>query len=205
MGPFIFLDIETTGFDPNRNQIIEVAALKWADFKIIKRFESLVNPHTKLPQEISQLTGINDTMLAGAPRFADIKDNLFRFIDTLTIIGHNIAFDMAFLKSHHTELKNPEIDTLSLARILLRKESSYALEVLMKKYGLPLRESHRAMADTETTVSFFEFLLGKIREIPSHLWPKLDALLKKSNWAGREIFSMELFTYERCDSKISPG
>lgn len=190
MGPFIFLDTETTGFDPNRNQIIEVAALKWVDFKIIERFESLVNPHVKLPQEIILLTGINDTMVAGAPRFSEIKDKLQDFIDELPLVGHNIGFDASFLKSHHLELKNPEIDTVSLSHILLRKEPSYALEVLMKKYKLPLRESHRAMADTETTVSFFEFLLKKISEIPSHLWPQLTTLLEKSNWTGREIFTV---------------
>lgn len=192
MGPFIFLDTETTGFDPGRNQIIEIAAIKWADFKVLDRFESLINPHVKLPQEISLLTGISDSMVASSPRFSDIKETLIDFIGELPIIGHNIAFDLSFLKSHHAELPNPKIDTMALARILLRKEKSYALEVLMKKHGLPLRDSHRAMADTETTLAFFEFLLKKIEEIPASVFTALENVLQKSDWPGRMVFKKTL-------------
>jgi DNA polymerase III epsilon subunit family exonuclease len=192
MGPFIFLDIETTGFDPNRNQIIEIAAIKWADFKILDRFESLVNPHIKLPQEISLLTGIRDNMVADSPRFSDIKEKFLGFASELPVVGHNIAFDLSFLKSHHAELPNPKIDTLALARILLRKEKSYALEVLMKKYGLPVRESHRAMADTETTLAFFEFLLTKIGEIPAPAFSAMKNVFQKSDWPGSAVFQPSL-------------
>ena len=160
MGPFIFLDTETTGFDPSRDHIIEVAAIWWENGKITKRYESLVNPRTPLPYEITLLTGIQNKDTEGAPLFSEIKNELMEFAGNFPIVGHNIAFDIGFLRSHHAEMKNPEMDTVSLARILLHKESSYALEVLMKKYELTLRESHRAMIDCETTVEFFEFLLG---------------------------------------------
>ncbi len=166
MGPLIFLDTETTGVDPSRDHIIEVAAIRWENGKITGRYESLVNPRIPLPYEITLLTGIKNEDVKDAPLFADIKKEVLEFSANLPIVGHNIAFDTAFLRSHHADLKNPEIDTISLARILLHKESSYALEVLMKKYGLTLRESHRAMVDCETTVEFFEFLLWKIGEIP---------------------------------------
>lgn len=192
MGPFIFLDIETTGFDPYKDQIIEIAALRWADFKILDRFESLVRPHENIPQEITLLTGISDKLVSAAPKFSDIKTDLLHFISDLPIIGHNIAFDLSFLKSHHLDLDNVRIDTLSLARILLLKEKSYALEVLMKKHGLPLRNSHRAMADVETTVCFFEFLLKKIQGIPAPVFAALENALRKSDWAGRMVFEKKL-------------
>lgn len=188
MGPFIFLDIESTGFDPFRDHIIEVAAIKWQDGKRLNRFERLIRPPVPIPQEIVLLTGISDNDISSAPVFSEAKNELADFIGELPIAGHNIAFDMGFLKSHHLDLKNPEIDTVSLARILLRKEASYALEVLMKKYKLPLRDSHRAMADTETAVDFFEFLLKRIREIPLDLTNKIREILQKSSWAGREVF-----------------
>lgn len=188
MGPFIFLDIETTGFDPYQDQIIEIAAIKWADFKILDRFENLVRPHEKIPQEIILLTGISDKLVSDAPKFSDIKAALLNFISDLPIIGHNISFDLSFIKSHHAELPNLKIDTMALARILLLKEKSYALEVLMKKYGLPLRDSHRAMADTETAVSFFEFLLKKIQEIPAPVFAAIKTTLEKSEWPGRMAF-----------------
>ncbi|MBI2639195.1 hypothetical protein HYW83_06450 [Candidatus Peregrinibacteria bacterium] len=189
MGPFIFLDTETTGIDPSRDHIIEVAAIQWENGKIIKQWESLVNPRVPLPYEITLLTGIKNEDVKTAPLFADIKKNVLEFAGGLPIVGHNIAFDTAFLRSHHAEVKNPEIDTVALARILLLKESSYALEVLMKKYGLTLRDSHRAMVDCETTVEFFEFLLGRIAEIPQAAMGKIQAVLEKSGWTGKELFS----------------
>ncbi|MEK9132529.1 MAG: exonuclease domain-containing protein, partial [Patescibacteria group bacterium] len=188
MGPFIFLDIETTGRDPKRDHIMEVAAVKWENFCITERFESLVNPHVPVPYEIELLTGINGKMLEDAPAFADVRNQVFDFIGDLPIVGHNIAFDMSFLKIHINELKNQEIDTIALAKILLHKESSYALEVLMKKHGLPARGSHRAMADTETTVDFFEFLVGKIDEIDSETLGIINNVLAKSNWTGKVAF-----------------
>ncbi|MBI5413413.1 hypothetical protein HZA42_03650 [Candidatus Peregrinibacteria bacterium] len=188
MGPFIFLDTETTGVDASRDHIIEIAGIKWQDGKILDKFETLVNPHVPIPQEIILLTGIDDQAVADAPIFADIKLKLADFIGNAPIAGHNIAFDIGFFKSHHAHFENPEIDTVQLARILLPKEASYALAVLMKKCGLCDRESHRAMADTETAIEFFEFLLEKIKEISPDKWNVLDKLFKKSSWAGKMAF-----------------
>ncbi|MBI4995133.1 3'-5' exonuclease [Candidatus Peregrinibacteria bacterium] len=188
MNPLIFLDIETNGMDPSVHQIIEIACVKWQDGKISESFESLVNPRTLLPYEITLLTGITDAELKTAPVFSEIKPRVIEFIGDLPIVGHNIAFDSSFLRSHHFEIKNPEIDTVALARILLLKEPSYALEVLMKKYGLPIKPSHRAMADVETTISFFEFLIKKIRKIPEPVLEQMKRILKKSEWAGKKLF-----------------
>lgn len=189
MKSFIFLDVETTGFDPSVNHIIEIGVIRWENGKIIGRFESLARPPAlQVPYEITRLTGITNDMLKDAPRFVEIKEKIADFIGDAPIVGHNIAFDLNFLKYNHLSFKNPTIDTVQLARILLRNEASYALEVLMKKYRLPVRPSHRAMADTETTVAFFEFLLGRIREIPEELKARLDRVLKKSAWAGKTIF-----------------
>lgn len=188
MNPFIFLDIETNGIDPSVHQIIEIACVKWQDGKILETFESLTNPHALLPYEITLLTGITDAELKTAPLFPEIKPRILDFIGDLPIVGHNIAFDISFLRSHHCEIKNPEIDTVALARILLLKEPSYALEVLMKKYDLPTKPSHRAMADVETTISFFEFLAEKIKQIPKPILEEMKNALKKSSWAGKKLF-----------------
>lgn len=189
MTPFIFLDIETNGMDPNVHQIIEIACVEWQDGKILEQFQSLVNPRNPLPYEITLLTGITDAELKTAPHFSEITPRVIDFIDDLPVVGHNIAFDTSFLRSHHFEIKNPEIDTIALARILLLKEPSYALEVLMRKYGLPIKPSHRAMADVETTISFFEFLLEKIRQIPTPILKQMQKVLEKSQWAGKTLFT----------------
>lgn len=188
MGPFVFLDIETTGIDPNLDHIIEIACVKWKDGGIGDRFESLINPHKALPYEITLLTGITDEDVKSAPSFSEIKSQIFEFIGNLSIVGHNIAFDSSFLQTHHAEFKNVEIDTIALARILLRKESSYALEVLMKKYGLETKNSHRAMADVESTVKFFEFLLDGMARLPSEVLSEMREVLMRSEWAGKVVF-----------------
>lgn len=192
MGPLIFLDTETTGFDNAKDHLIEIACIRWKDGVIEDRFESLVNPHVPIPQEITMLTGITDADVKVAPRFSEISTKLLDFLQDFPIVGHNIAFDAGFLRSHHEHLKNPEIDTCSLARIVLEKEASYALEVLMRKYKLPMRESHRAMADTETALSFFEFVLAKIQEIPAEAREIVHQILNKSTWPAKEIFIEEL-------------
>lgn len=188
MQNFVFLDIESTGFDASREKIIEIGCIKWCDGVIIDRFESLVNPHVPVPSEITLLTGITDADVAAAPSFNDIKEMIAAFIGDSPVVGHNIAFDAGFLRSHHLHLENPLIDTLQLARILLLKEPSYALEVVMKKYALPLRGSHRAMADTETTLDFFIFLMGLINKLPPAVQEKCKNLLSKTTWSGAAVF-----------------
>ena len=188
MGPFIFLDVETTGIDARRDRVIEVACVRRENGVITERFDRLVKPGVPIPHEIVMLTGITDAMVKDAPQFPEICEEVGAFIGKLPIVGHNIAFDTAFLRSHGVALENQEIDTCALARMLLPKESSYALEVLMKKHGLTLRDSHRALVDTETTVEFFEFLRKKIRALPEEACKIAEQLLKNTSWAGVVAF-----------------
>lgn len=188
MGPFAFIDLETTGFDPNYDHIIEVAGVIWKDFEITARFESLVNPRAPVPHEITMLTGISNEMVKSAPLFSEVKKEIFEFIGDMPIVGHNIAFDAGFLRTHHAQFKNPEIDTVSLARIFLRKEPSYSLEVLMKRHSLPLRDSHRAMADVLTAVSFFEFMLKKIEALTKEQRSAAAPVLEKTDWYAARLF-----------------
>ncbi len=188
MGPFIFLDGETTGVDARKNRVIEVACVRWENGVITERFDRLVKPGVPIPHEVVMLTGITDAMVQEAPQFSEICAEVEAFIGTLPIVGHNIAFDTAFLRSHGVALENKEIDTLALARILLPKEASYALEVIMKKHGLTLRDSHRAMVDTETTVEFFEFLQKKIVAMPGVACKMMEPFLKNTAWAGALAF-----------------
>ncbi len=185
----IFLDIESTGFDCNQDRIIEIGVVKWENGIIIDRFSSLANPHVQIPQEIIQLTGITDTEVAAAPDFSQIKEELATFIGDLPIVGHNIQFDVGFLKANQLALThNQLIDTVDLARILLVKEASYSLEVLMKKYVPVQRTSHRALADTETTVDFFMFLVERIEALPEKVRTQLNEVLAKSSWPAGVVF-----------------
>lgn len=188
MQPLIFLDVETTGFDKHTDRIIEIGIVKWQDQKVIETFESLVNPQKNLPKEITLLTGITPEQLTTAPLFDDLRNKINDFIGVLPVVGHNIQFDTGFLRSHGVTISGPEIDSVELAQMLLLKESSYSLEVLMKKYGTTQRGSHRALEDTLTTVDFFEFLLQRINELPDAVYEDLQKLFNKTKWSGKMVF-----------------
>ncbi len=185
---FIFLDVETTGFDKHTDRIIEVGLVKWRDLKTIETFESLVNPGKPIPKEITLLTGITPEAVSTAPKFEEICEKVTAFIGDLPVVGHNIGFDTGFLRGHGVKIPGPELDTVELAQMLLLKESSYSLEILMKKYGVTIRGSHRALDDTITTVEFFEFMLNKINEIPDAVFADLQELFSKTDWKGKLFF-----------------
>lgn len=188
----IFLDTETTGFDPKKNRLIEVALCRWEDGHITDRFETLVDPQMPIPAEITLLTGIRNEDVSGAPRAHEVAKEISEFIGSTPVVGHNIAFDMGFLRAAGINVQSPQIDTVVLARCLLLKEDSYALEVLMKRYKLPLRDSHRAMADTETAVDFFNFLVQKIREFDETMRIEVIEKFKRSAWAAKIVFEFAL-------------
>ncbi len=188
MQPLIFLDVETTGFDKHTDKIIEIGLVKWQDQKIIETFGSLVNPQRNIPKEITLLTGITQEQVATAPLFDDLRDKINDFIGILPVVGHNIQFDTGFLRSHGVTITGAEIDSVELAQILLLKESSYSLEILMKKYGETQRGSHRALEDTLTTVDFFEFLLKRIDSLPKAITERLQKLFSVTKWSGKTVF-----------------
>ena len=94
---FVALDLETTGLDTQRDEIIEIGAVKFQGNQILGSFNTLVNPHRSLSQFVSQLTGITDRDLSGAPPFAAISGDLENFIGDAPLVGHNVAFELAFL------------------------------------------------------------------------------------------------------------
>lgn len=94
---YIVLDLETTGLSSDRDEIIEVSALKVHCGKIIDRYETLIHPFQEIPSFISDLTGITNDMVLNAPYFSDILSELIDFIGSLYIVGHNVNFDINFL------------------------------------------------------------------------------------------------------------
>jgi DNA polymerase-3 subunit epsilon/ATP-dependent DNA helicase DinG len=98
MQSIISLDLETTGLDPQRDAIIEIGVVRFQGSRIQGTWEQLINPGRPVPPFVSQLTGINDTMLANAPRFRNVMLELESFVGDSPIIGHNIGFDLSFLR-----------------------------------------------------------------------------------------------------------
>ena len=95
----VALDIETTGLDPQNDKIIEVGAVRFSGSQIQDELNSLINPGKRIPPFISQLTGITDAMVRGAPAIEEVLDQITGFTGDAPIVGHNVKFDLSFLTS----------------------------------------------------------------------------------------------------------
>ena len=163
----VFLDLETIGFAPNVNygKIIEVAAIKVRDGKIVDRFESLINPQMKIPKKIQEVTHITDEMVKFSPTYEEILPKFFEFCGNMVVVGHNVAFDIRFLDYYSRLLGQkfePDIiDTMLLAKYLHRDDKStkcFRLEHLAGLYNIPNNNHHRAMNDVMVTYKLFNKL-----------------------------------------------
>ena len=161
---FAFLDVETTGLDPNSgDKICEIAVIKTLDGQIVDEFVTIVNPGRSIPERAVSIHGITEAMVKSAPLFRDIATYLLNFLNDTVIVAHNARFDLEFLRA---ELKNlnlslPEndvIDTLGIARRHYSFPSN-SLGDIARYIGLPIDKQHRALADVMTTKGILEFFL----------------------------------------------
>jgi len=116
---YVSLDLETTGLNPDTDEIIEIGAIKFQGEEVIDTFHSLVNPQRPLPYRIQLLCGITQADVATAPAFPELASGLIAFLENDPIVGHNISFDLSFLARQGIKLTNPTYDTHELATILL--------------------------------------------------------------------------------------
>lgn len=161
---FVALDLETTGLDPRQNRIIEVGAVKYIDGKRTEDFASFVDPELLIPARITQITGIDDRMVEGAPKIGEVLPRLFGFIGNLPILGHNITFDYGFLCQNAANMKLTfgarGIDTHRIAKALLPDLPSRSLESLCGCYHIVEEPRHRAFSDAAAAARLYECLWG---------------------------------------------
>lgn len=172
---YIVFDTETTGLHPySGDKIIEFSLLKYKDGKLIDKFVSLVNPGCQLPVIIIELTGINDNDLIDKPQISSYIIKIINFINNGIIIGHNIPFDIDFLKCEidrcnfdTPELNVEYIDTLDMVKKTIYDIDNNKLETLKKYFGIQT-SSHRAEADCETTNEVYKRCLELLIEKKNH-------------------------------------
>ncbi len=195
-----FLDLETTGFDADKDSIIEISFLvrdEDSEKKIIGKFDEVVIPEkSELTPFISYLTGISQEEIDTNPlKIETVKTQIRELIGDSVICGHNIDFDINFLVANGVDIsKNERIDTHELARILLPNEESFALEILTEKYGFSHTNAHRAMSDVEASMQLYDFLLEKIKKLPAEYLAAIKPVLEKDNcpWFAKRLFLEEV-------------
>jgi len=164
---FVVLDLETTGGSPHDCAITEVGAVKLRGGECLGRFETLVNPGVPIPPLITVLTGITEAMVLPAPRINEVLPPLLEFIGDAVIVGHNIRFDLSFLDAamianDRARLANRHVDTLAIARRLVRDEiPNLRLSTLARHFRVPTEPNHRAFADAQATAEVLHALLER--------------------------------------------
>ncbi|WP_010630920.1 PolC-type DNA polymerase III [Sporolactobacillus vineae] len=153
---YVVYDTETTGLSAVYDTIIELAAVKIKDGKVIDKFDQFANPHHPLPRKITELTSITDEMLADAPDAGKVITDFREFTGDAILVAHNATFDMGFLNAGYKKLgfdeaANPVIDTLELGRFLYPEFKNHKLDTLCKAFHIELTHHHRAIYDTEAT------------------------------------------------------
>lgn len=186
MERYVALDLETTGLNPEWDAIIEIGVIKVENGQVVDSLHSLVRPEKKIPLRIKKLTGIDEEMLAGAPRFAQLEEAVLSFIEGENILGHCIGFDMGFMESSLGKvLPNRRYDTLELARTLIPSASSHSLPDLCSRLGFDT-SFHRAMEDARAVIFLYEHLAESLRRLDGNVLTYLSALFEKagSQWGG---------------------
>lgn len=173
---FITLDLETTGLNPEADDIIEVGMAKFRGKEVLDTFHSLVNSNTGIPYRIKLLTGIQQQELDSAPQWTAISGKLSEFIGDSIIIGQSIAFDSAFLAKNGLALANPTIDTLDLAGMLLPTLMDRSLKSLVAQFDLPERRFHRALNDAHSTREVFLEFCNLIINLPDEICQEIYQL-----------------------------
>lgn len=161
---YAIVDIETTGGHASANGITEIAICIHDGKKVVKRFETLVNPQRDIPIYISALTGITNEMVRDAPPFEDVAADIYHLIHGKIFVAHNVNFDFSFVRYHLAaagyDLQTNKLCTVRLGRKILPGLPSYSLGRLCKHLGIDNQSRHRAMGDAEATAELFTLLLN---------------------------------------------
>ena len=162
---YAILDIETTGGQFNEEGITEIAIYKFDGHEIVDQFISLVNPEIPIQPFVVKLTGINNSMLQGAPKFFEVAKRIIEMTNDCIVVAHNASFDYRILRTEFRRLgydfEARTICTVELSKKLLPEQPSHSLGKLVRALGIPMADRHRASGDALATVKLFKILLEK--------------------------------------------
>jgi DNA polymerase-3 subunit epsilon/ATP-dependent DNA helicase DinG len=190
----VALDLETTGLSKQDDTIIQVGAVKFQGDQIIARYDQLVNPERPIPPYVINLTGITNEQVATAPVWRDVQLEVAAFIGDAPILGHNVGFDVEFLRSHKIPLKkNVMIDTYELASVLLPTIPRYNLNAVTQQLGLVIEgDFHSALTDADASRLAYLALWETLLTVPRPVLLNIVEAAKGLNWLGALPFEAAL-------------
>ena len=159
---YVVFDTETTGLDYERDEIIEIGAVKISNGVIAEQFQSLIKPKQKIPAETTAINNITNEMVADAPSGEIVIRDFYRWAKNCTLVAYNIAFDIKFIQSLAKKVNlffnNETIDALAVAKAKL-KLPRYKLSDVVKRLNITLNNAHRALADSVATAEAFLIMM----------------------------------------------
>jgi DNA polymerase III epsilon subunit-like protein len=189
------LDIETTGFDPLKDEILEVGfiffTLDKKGLKLGEEYTQVFKPSVEVPAKILGLTGITQAELENAPKFTEHKEIIQSKLKDAVIVGHNIIFDIRFLEASGIKFSGKTIDTLDLVQWLLPTHHSYNLENLMHFFGISHKDAHRALADAKASVKVLEKLFGIYSNFSKETKQKIQKIIEPKEVTWKEFLELE--------------
>lgn len=171
---YVVVDIETTGGWASGDRITEIGAVKIRNHQVVDEWQSLLNPQRSIPAKITQLTGITNDMVRGAPLFAEVAESFMQFMEDGIFVAHNVNFDYGFIVREYERLDRrfrfPKLCTCAGMRRRFPGHRSYSLGKLCESYGIELVDHHRALCDAKAAAELLN-LMNRRREeaIPSAL------------------------------------
>ena len=165
---FAVFDIETTGLSAATCKITEIGAVIVQNGEVKGKFNSFVNPGVHIPENITELTGITDEMVADAPPISEVLKDFFEFIGDRMLVAHNASFDTGFIRFAAEEngipFENPYLDTVAMSRYMNPDLRNHKLDTLAKHYKLGDFNHHRASDDAEMLAAIFTCMSERLKE-----------------------------------------
>lgn len=159
---YVVVDLEMTGLNPKTDKIIEIGAARVEKGKVTAEYETFVNPEIRIPEKVTEITGITEDMVRKAPKIKDVIEGLVTFCGEDILVGHNVIFDYSFIKQAAINEKMPfekeAVDTLKIARKMLPELEHKTLEFLCSYYEIERPNGHRALCDVLATGELLEKL-----------------------------------------------
>lgn len=209
---YVAVDLETTGIGARHEKILEIAMVKVIDGAEAETFQTLVNPHREIPEQIVELTGIRDDMVKDAPSIEEVIEKALEFCEGYPLLGHQLIFDYGFLKQAAVNKKLPferdGIDTLKLCRLFMPPEEKKNLAAACAYFGIRQDTAHRALSDAVSCGRLYEEL--KRRFGPGHEDQFLEKPLiykaKKERTATKrqKEHLQDLLKYHRINMTVCP-
>jgi predicted DnaQ family exonuclease/DinG family helicase len=185
---YVAIDLEFTGLDPRRDEIIEIALVKFRGDEVLDTFSSLVRSNRQIPLKIEQLVGLRNEDLRDAPTMRSLTGRILTMVANHPVVAHSVEMDQQFLRRHGLLVNNLPLDTFELASIVLPGAGRYSLANLCERLDISLPQNHRALHDAVATKELFVALVERISGWDLRLLEEVAALASATDWPLGRVF-----------------